>query len=135
MTYAKQDKDQSDDVDRKGFGFVDVFTTNGVLTGRLENGPWFNAPWGVTMTPSDFGALSNDLLIGNFGSGLIAAFDPTSGDFVSFLQQSPGAPMKINGLWSLEFGNGGNAGPKNTLFFTAGMANEHHGLFGTITPK
>jgi len=43
--------------------------------------------------------------------------------------------MKINGLWALGFGNNGAAGPATTLFFTAGMANEHHGLFGTITPK
>jgi len=27
------------------------------------------------------------------------------------------------------------AGSSKTLFFTAGVAGEHHGLFGTITPK
>jgi hypothetical protein len=27
------------------------------------------------------------------------------------------------------------AGPTNTLFFAAGAANEHHGLFGTITTE
>jgi len=58
-----------------------------------------------------------------------------AGSFVSFLKQSPGAPMKINGLWGIGFGNGGAAGPTNKLFFAAGDANEHHGIFGTITPK
>jgi uncharacterized protein (TIGR03118 family) len=137
VTFAPQDKDKSDEVDRKGLGFVDVFTTDGVLTMRLQSGPWLNAPWGVAMAPSDFGDLSGLLLIGNFGSGQIAAFDPNSGSFVSFLQQSPGAPLKIDGLWSIEFGSGGTSasGPANTLFFTAGIANEHHGLFGTITPR
>jgi hypothetical protein len=43
--------------------------------------------------------------------------------------------MKINGLWGIGFGNGGSAGPTNTLFFAAGHANEHHGIFGTITSK
>jgi hypothetical protein len=43
--------------------------------------------------------------------------------------------MKIDGLWSLAFGNDGAAGSSKTLFFTAGIADEHHGLFGTITPK
>jgi hypothetical protein len=34
----------------------------------------------------------------------------------------------------LRFGNGAGAGPKTTLFFTAGIDGEQHGLFGTITP-
>jgi uncharacterized protein (TIGR03118 family) len=135
VTYAMQDKAKSDEVDRNGLGFVDVFSTNGVLIMQLKSGPWLNAPWGVVMAPPNFGALSSMLLIGNFGSGYIAAFNPASGDFVSFLMQSPGAPMKISGLWSIQFGNGGTAGPTNTLFFSAGIASEHHGLFGTITPK
>jgi hypothetical protein len=40
--------------------------------------------------------------------------------------------MRIKGLWALGFGNNA-AGPTNTLFFTAGAANEHHGLLGMIT--
>jgi hypothetical protein len=41
--------------------------------------------------------------------------------------------ITIDGLWALEFGNGANAGPTNTLFFTAGPNDESHGLFGKIT--
>ena len=135
VTFAKQDDEKEDEVAGNGFGFVDVFTANGNLLMRLQSGPWMNAPWGAALAPSNFGELSNLLLIGNFGSGLITAFNPATGAFVSFLKQSPGAPMKINGLWGLGFGNGAAAGPANTLFFAAGMANEHHGLFGTITAK
>ena len=32
------------------------------------------------------------------------------------------------------FGNGGSAGPTTTLFFTAGVFGETHGLFGSIVP-
>jgi len=135
VTFAKQDKDAEDEVEGNGLGFVDVFTPAGVLLMRLEHGSWLNAPWGVALAPGNFGELSNRLLIGNFGSGLISAFNPATGDFVSFLKQSPGAAMKINGLWGIGFGNGGAAGPTNTLFFAAGHANEHHGIFGTITAK
>lgn len=135
VTFAKQDKDAEDEVAGKGLGFVDVFTPNGVLLMRLESGPWLDAPWGVALAPANFGELSSRLLIGNFGSGLIAAFDAEDGSFVSFLKQSPGAAMRINGLWGLGFGNDAGAGPSNTLFFAAGHANEHHGIFGTITPK
>ena len=42
--------------------------------------------------------------------------------------------LTIDGLWSLTFGNDANAGPANTLFFTAGINGERYGLFGTITP-
>ena len=41
--------------------------------------------------------------------------------------------ISIDGLWALGFGNGGQAGPTNTLFFTAGPDEETHGLFGKIT--
>ena len=40
----------------------------------------------------------------------------------------------IDGLWSLTFGNNGNAGSSDTLFFTAGLNGEQDGLFGTLTP-
>jgi hypothetical protein len=43
----------------------------------------------------------------------------------------------IPGLWALAFGSGGaglaNNGPANTLFFSAGIDDEEHGLFGTLT--
>lgn len=42
--------------------------------------------------------------------------------------------MFIDGLWSLAFGNDGNAGPATALYFTAGLDGETHGLFGTLTP-
>ena len=40
--------------------------------------------------------------------------------------------MSIQGLWALRFGNGGAAGPRTSLFFTAGPDDEQHGLFGKI---
>ena len=36
------------------------------------------------------------------------------------LQDAHGKPLVINGLWGIAFGNGGMAGPRDTLFFTAG---------------
>src|SRR5262249_29566349 len=62
-----------------GRGFVDVFTVNGMLQHRLQTGFWMNAPWGVTLAPSNFGLVSNRVLVGMFGSGAIATFDPLYG--------------------------------------------------------
>jgi len=48
---------------------------------------------------------------------------------------SKGEPININGLWGLGFGNDAAAGPRNTLFFAAGLNDEANGLFGTLTPN
>ena len=91
------------------------------------------------MAPSNFGSFSNDLLVGNFGDGHINAFDPKNGHFVGELKDANGQPIAITHLWGLEFGNGGEAGPKNTLYFTAGLSSHlapsdapFHGLFGSL---
>ncbi len=118
-----------------GFGFVDVFDTSGNWLMSLKHGKWMNAPWGVVWAPADFGKFSNNILVGNFGSGRIAAFDPKNGNFHGFLRDRHGMPITIDGLWGLGFGNNANAGPSNTLFFAAGIDDEAHGLFGMIAPS
>ena len=50
------------------------------------------------------------------------------------LRGSHSKALKIDGLWALSFGNGGPAGPTNTLYFTAGPGGGSHGLFGSIQP-
>ena len=134
VTYAKQDHAGEDDVKGRGLGFVDVFDTNGNLVKRLASNGTLNAPWGIALAPADFGDLSNDVLIGNFGDGRISAFDPVTNEFRGLLSDAKGKPIKIPGLWGLTFGSGGAfGGPANSLFFAAGFAGEHHGLFGTLT--
>jgi hypothetical protein len=49
------------------------------------------------------------------------------------LRHANGAPIAIDGLWAIAFGNGSAAGPTNSLYFLAGPADERHGLFGAIT--
>lgn len=134
VSYAQQDAEKHDNLDGPGLGYVDVFNPDGTLDKRLEHGSWMNAPWGITMAPSRFGKFSNDILIGNFGSGNIAAFDPETGEFKGLLSDSKGL-ITIDGLWGIKFGNGELAGPANTLFFAAGIDGEAHGLFGTITAE
>jgi uncharacterized protein (TIGR03118 family) len=133
VTFAKQDADKHDDVPGAGSGYVDVFTPEGKLIERLEHGDWLNSPWGVTLAPSDFGVFSHSLLVGQFGSGEIAAYNQVTGAFLGKLLDPSGNTITIDGLWSLSFGNSASAGPFNTLFFTAGIQHEAHGLFGTLT--
>jgi uncharacterized protein (TIGR03118 family) len=134
VTYAKQDAARHDPVGGDGLGFVDIFSTTGKFEGRLEHGDWFNAPWGVVWTPRDFGEFSNTILVGNFRSGWIAAFNGFTRKFIGFVRNPDNSLVFIDGLWSLTFGNNGVAGSSTTLFFTAGPNNETDGLFGTLTP-
>ena len=134
VTYAKQDALRHDPVGGDGFGFVEIFSPNGNHVGHLQHGPWMNAPWGVVWTTRDFGEFSNAILVGNFRSGWIAAFNGFTHKFIGWVRNSDDSLVTIDGLWSLTFGNDATAGPANTLFFTAGINNEADGLFGTLTP-
>ncbi|VTR95499.1 nhl repeat family protein : Uncharacterized protein OS=Ktedonobacter racemifer DSM 44963 GN=Krac_12419 PE=4 SV=1: HemolysinCabind: HemolysinCabind: HemolysinCabind [Gemmata massiliana] len=133
VSYAKQDADAEDDVAGRGNGFVNVFDLNGNFLHRLASRGDLNSPWGMAQAPANFGDFSNALLVGNFGDGMIHAFDPNTGRELGTLMQSPGTPVKINGLWGLAFGNGSTAGDANALYYSAGPDHETHGLFGKIT--
>ncbi len=134
VTYAKQDAAKHDPVGGTGFGFVDVFNSEGRLLQRLQHGPWFNAPWGAVWATPGFGEFSNTILIGQFRGGTIAAFNPVTGRFLGNMLKADGTPVNIDGLWALRFGNDGVSGPATTLFFTSGPNGEKDGLFGMLTP-
>ena len=138
VTYALQDEDKEDEIAGPGNGFVDAYDLLGNFVRRVASGGVLNAPWGVALAPSGFGKYSNDLLIGNFGNGKIHAFSPDklegNGQYQLHgpLHSATGAPVVIDGLWAIQFGNGAAAGPKTTLFFTAGPDDEAGGLFGSL---
>jgi uncharacterized protein (TIGR03118 family) len=134
VTFAKQDATLHDDVAGPGLGYVDAFASDGSLLMRLEHGPWLNSPWAVVMAPQSFGNLSGRLLVGNFGSGQIASYDMANGEFKGMMRGRRGKPITVDGLWGLGFGNDANAGASTALFFTAGIQDEAHGLFGTLIP-
>ena len=135
VTYAKQDADKEDDVAGAGFGYVDVFDLSGVLVRHFASQGTLNAPWGLAIAPPNFGDFSNALLVGNFGDGRINAFKLSDGTFLGQMLEPSGRPLEIDGLWGLTFGNGGQAGSLDILYFTAGIDDENHGLFGQIRPQ
>jgi uncharacterized protein (TIGR03118 family) len=134
VAYAKQDAEAEDEVAGAGLGYVDVFDTSGHLIKRLISQGNLNAPWGLALAPRHFGPFSGDLLVGNFGDGAINAYDPRTGSFEGTLTNRDGNPIAIDGLWALRFGNG-VIGTPQTLLFTAGIADEEHGLFGEIVVR
>jgi uncharacterized protein (TIGR03118 family) len=127
-----------------GQGIVDAFDLNGNLLKRVITYGTLNSPWGLALAPADFGEFSNALLVGNHGDGLINAFNSSTGAWIGSLNDIGGNPIEIFGLWGLLFGNGGNGGDLNKLYFTAGVdevagiatngiAQTYSGLFGSLS--
>jgi uncharacterized protein (TIGR03118 family) len=131
VSFAKQDATLHDDVAGSGHGFVDVFTNNGKFVRRLISRGALDSPWGMALAPASFGQFGGDLLVGNFGNGLINVYNPDNGAHLGVLRKSNGVPIQIDGLWGLMFGNG-NAAKTGELIFSAGPSDESHGLLGKI---
>ncbi len=123
-----------------GTGLIDVFDLNGNLLQRLvPNDQHLNLPWGLAVTGANFGSFSYALVVGNFGDGTIVAYDLNSGDYLGTMQDGKGNNISINGLWGLQWGNGGSGGDAGTLYFAASpgagpTGYSQHGLFGSLKP-
>jgi uncharacterized protein (TIGR03118 family) len=132
VTFALQDDTKHDDVAGAGNGFVDEFDLNGHLLHRVASGGALNSPWGLAIAPPGFGEFANDLLVGNFGDGTINVFNPKTDHFLGKLEDASGAPIKIGDLWALVPGTGNAGSDPNKIYFTAGVQDEAHGLFGSL---
>jgi uncharacterized protein (TIGR03118 family) len=123
-----------EEVTGAGRGRVAEFAGDGGLVRIWGDaaGSGLDAPWGLALAPASFGTYAGHLLVGNFGSGTIAAFDPQSFQFAGWLSDAGGQPIAIEGLWGLQFGNGASLGEADRLYFAAGPEDEAAGLFGHV---
>jgi len=126
VTYAKRDLEGEDDVPGAGHGYVSVFDTDGNFVQRLISRGRLNSPWGLTVAPNNFGNLSGALLVGNFGDGLIHGYDINTGEMLGTMSKPDGNPLVLDELWALH-----TLGARS-VYFTAGIVEEEHGLFGAI---
>jgi uncharacterized protein (TIGR03118 family) len=135
VTYAQVNTATGESVGA-GLGYVNEFDNNGNFIARVASQSVLNAPWGMALAPAGFGSFGGDLLIGNFGDGVINAFDPKTFALIGSLNTSAGTPIANIGLWEIFFGqNSGQTttlGDPNTLYFAAGINGEKGGLFGSI---
>ncbi len=133
VSYALQNAAKHDDVAGMGNGFVDEFDTAGNFIMRVATGGVLDSPWGLDIAPAGFGRYTGDLLVGNFGDGTINAFDPVTDAFEGTLTDANGNPIIIGDLWALVNGNGGPGSNPDAVYFSAGIMDEAHGLFGDLT--
>jgi uncharacterized protein (TIGR03118 family) len=126
----------NDIIAQYGAGVVAVFDEDGNFIKELITGSRLASPWGITLAPASFGRFGSHLLVGNFSfiHSEINAFDPTNGKFRGTI---PIRTRGLNpgGLWTLDFGIGGNNGSPDTLYFADGINGETNGLFGAISPS
>jgi len=132
VAYAMQTPGGGPPTAGAGAGYIDIFDGNGNFLSRAISGGNLNAPWGIAIAPSSFGAFGGDLLVGNFGDGTISAYDPTTFVLKGQLQDTTGKPIVNDRLWEIVFGQNGTGDP-NTLYFSAGVNDEKGGLFGSIS--
>jgi hypothetical protein len=135
VTYTPRSVPAYSEILGPGHGFVDAFNLNGKFLARvIPIGEKLDAPWGMAVAPATFGEFANDVLVGNFGDGTIAAYDPKTWDFKGRITDEKGNVIANPGLWEIFFGQVQPAvGNPNALYFTAGLNNESAGLFGTLT--
>jgi len=131
VTYALKGSG-GDDAAGAGHGFVSVFDPGTQTFSRLISQGALNSPWGIAVAPLTFGTVAGDVLVGNFGDGLINAYDPISGGLVGTLATFGSTEIVNDGLWALDFGNGGNGGFANALYITAGPNDETGGVLARI---
>jgi uncharacterized protein (TIGR03118 family) len=120
-----------------GTGVVDRFTLDGVFLGRFVTGSVSNnvlSPWGVVQAPGSFGAFADAILIGNFAEedGFINAF-AGDGTYLGMLMLGSD-PFNVPYLWALGTRAPGSGFDTGAVFFTAGIGDERHGLFGQLNP-
>ncbi len=131
VTYALQDAAQHDPVIGRGNGIVDIYNLDGSFVRRFASNGSLNVPSGIVQASASFGAFSNHILIGNYGDGLINAFDPNTGQLIGFLKDGNGNPIINPQLHSMVFGDG-ISGNIDTLYLTAALTGETNGVFASV---
>ncbi|MDB5105701.1 MAG: hypothetical protein JWP91_3390 [Fibrobacteres bacterium] len=135
VAYARQKPpDNEDDSAGLGSGFINVFSTGGVLQRRFASQGRLNSPWAMVAVPGAFGPFRDGIFVGNFGDGLINVYD-ANGAFEGQVTDANGNPLALEGLWALYFSGTGAGRTASRLYFTAGPAEETHGLFGYLVPQ
>jgi uncharacterized protein (TIGR03118 family) len=133
VTYMLRDTATYTETLGTGTGIVDAYDLTGAFVARAITGGDLNAPWGMALAPAGFGIYGGDLLVGNFGDGVINVYNPTTYGFLGQLVDGTGNVIANPGLWEIVFGQASPAvGDPNTLYFAAGLNQERDGLFGSI---
>jgi uncharacterized protein (TIGR03118 family) len=141
VAYAEVDPATGEEMAGRALGFVDEYSPDGVLLSRVIGRHTLDAPWGLAFAPASWGSLAGKLLVGNFGDGRISVVDPErggghhgrfDGKVIGLLRNADtGQTLVIPGLWALLPGTA-TTGGTGSVWFSAGIDDETHGLIGVL---
>jgi uncharacterized protein (TIGR03118 family) len=136
VAYAKVDPKTGEELAGRGLGFVDEYSADGRFVERIASRGSLNAPWGLAIAPAAWGKDAGSLLIGNFGDGHINVVKAKNhGRFANHIdsqvKDTSGHTLVIPGLWALLPGTA-TTGGTDAVWFSAGIADETHGLLGVL---
>jgi hypothetical protein len=101
VTYARQNPDDNQyELCGSGFGFISIFTFEGIFVKRFASRGPLNAPWGLVLAPSSFGYPAGSIMVANYGDGTINIFDP-NGKYLCPLRDSSNNVLCLGGLRGL----------------------------------
>lgn len=123
-----------EDTSKPGLGRVAEFTEEGKLVKVWKDGDKLSAPWGFAFAPESWGKFAGALLVSNLGDGTISAYNGKTTEFIDYVRDAKGQPIKNDKIWGILFGNGESLGDKDALYFAAGPEDETDGVFGSIRP-
>ena len=136
VSYAKQDEAAEDEIAGQGRGFVDAYDLQGNLLARVAAARPTRRAVGPRARAGEVRPLrrrSARRQLRRRPDQRVSRREDGGSSTAARSRDADGKKLAIDGLWALEFGNAGNNGTPNQLFFTAGPEDETHGLFGTIT--
>jgi uncharacterized protein (TIGR03118 family) len=137
VAYVKVDPVTHRPASGKGLGIVDEYSVDGKFVDRIVSHDSLNAPWGLAIAPASWGKQAGALLVGNFGDGRINVVEAKNhGRFQHKVASqvrdaATGKTVVIPGLWALTSGTASTGGT-DAIWFSAGIANETHGLLGVL---
>src|ERR671935_1782468 len=85
--------------DRPTGGYVDEFDLEGRLLARVGHSKQLDEPWGVALAPPGFGRYGGDLLVANFGSGVINTYTRDGNGW----RLHGRLPVRAPGVWGIAF--------------------------------
>ena len=154
VAYAKKTATGNDVVAGAGLGYINVFDSDGNYVTRLVSlaaagaAPnALNVPWGMAVARHTPGRRDDVLFVANHGDGLIQRYslgNDFSGAVVGPALQPDRSDLAFNGLWDVHFGRVPASKARlaaeeddffeeeTLLHFTAGLADDTHGLAGRI---
>ena len=111
-----------------GYGYVNVFDSNGNFIQRLQSNGVMNVPFAIYFTPTSFGFPIESYIIANEGDGLLNVFD-SNNILIGRLTDVCGNYIRIPALKAIAT----NPLYPNIIYFVASPNGNNAGLFGAIS--